>query len=198
MIRSRLPLLLLPLALAACDLFGPSLTEPTEVFTVAPYEYTELNLTTVFGLEGEGGLAFSVEGTTGSVTGTVDFPNTLVVEPTGTGSGTITVSARTGSDLGDATLQFDVEDPGTLESPPRVTIAEDQSYEADVQSLFRPVPETEYEVRTTSGPVTASVLGTRLLVFPNGVGDATVTVVTTRFTPQRLVIPFTVVPGDDL
>jgi hypothetical protein len=193
--------LLVVLGLSSCDLFGGlDLVSPSQVYTIPPYERTTLDLVSELGIERESNLSFRIGSESGSVTGAVQFPDALAVTPTAVGSGTITVRAFLGSsEEGSATFQFDVENPGPLPSPDRVVIGLDGRYDADVAPLFRPVSNTDYVILSVTGPVAASISGrSNLSVFPTGTatGDASVTVSTTRFVPQQLVIPFRVVESD--
>lgn len=194
-------LLLLALGLSSCDLFGGlDVVSPSQVYTIPPYERTTLDLVSELGLESEPSLSFRIESEGGGVTGEIQFPDALLVTPSAIGPGTVTVQALLGgSEEGTATFQFDVEDPGPLPSPERAVIARDGRYEVSLPPLFRPVAGTEYVVLGTSGPVSAAISsGTLLQVFPTGIGDGSVTVTTTRFVPQRLIVPVRVVESDPL
>ncbi|PAP77051.1 hypothetical protein [Rubrivirga marina] len=196
-----LAVLVLALGLSSCDLFGGlDVVSPTQVYTIPPFERTTLDLASELGIERESSLSFRVESEGGSVTADVQFPDALVVTPIAVGLGTVTVQALLGGSAeGAATFQFDVEDPGPLPSPERAVVARDGRIDLDVAPLFRPVSGTEYVVLGTSGPVSASISGGSLLsIFPTGLGDGSVTVSTTRFVPQRLIVPVRVVESDGL
>lgn len=193
--------LLVALGLSSCDLFGGlDVVSPSQVYSIPPYERTTIDLVSELGLESEPSLSFRIASEGGSVTGEIQFPDALAVTPSAVGPGTITVQALLGaSEEGTATFQFDVEDPGPLPSPERAVIARDGRYELNLPPLFRPVQGTEYVVLGTSGPVAAAISNRTLLqVFPTGIGDGSVTVSTTRFVPQRLVVPIRVVESDPL